>query len=95
MGVFSGQNTERRCGGTALGWSLGPHEKGKGRDEGGAQDGRLTITGAEKYARVCREGAVLGTGRSAFNFTSETEVTPSLNGKGMDLRASTLFQGRG
>jgi hypothetical protein len=38
-----------------------PREGGK--DEGGAQDGRLTMTGAEKYAEVCRGGAVLGTGR--------------------------------
>jgi hypothetical protein len=32
----------------------------RGKDEGGAQDGRLTMTGAEKYAKVYREGAVLG-----------------------------------
>ncbi len=30
-------------------------------DEGGAQDGRHTMTCAEKYADVCRERAVLGT----------------------------------
>jgi hypothetical protein len=43
---------------------LGPHERGK--NEGGAQDGRLTITSAEKYAKVCREGAALGTERCSL-----------------------------
>jgi len=36
-----------------------PYEKWKGR---GTQDRLLRMTGAEKYAKVCREGAVLGTG---------------------------------
>ena len=31
-----------------------------------AQDGRLAMTGAEKYAKVCREGAALGTGRCSL-----------------------------
>jgi hypothetical protein len=43
----------------------------RGKDERGAQDGRLTMTSVEKYAKVCREGAVLGTGRcSLMNVTS-------------------------
>jgi hypothetical protein len=36
----------------------------RGKDEGGTQDGGLTMTCAEKYAMVCREGVVLGTGSS-------------------------------
>jgi hypothetical protein len=39
----------------------------RGEDEGGAQEGRYPMSGAEKYARVCREGAVLGTG-TAYSY---------------------------
>jgi hypothetical protein len=60
---------------------LGPHEKGK--DEGGAQDGRLTMTGAEKYAEVCREGAVLGTGRCSL-------MTPSTKQGMLPLKLKRL-----
>ena len=42
----------------------GSYEKVKGRGRSPGPDGRLTMTGAEKYAKVCREGAVLGTGSS-------------------------------
>jgi hypothetical protein len=27
----------------------------RGKDEGGAQEGRYPMSGAEKYARICRE----------------------------------------
>ena len=31
---------------------------GKGKDEGGARDGRHIMTSADKYAGVCREGVL-------------------------------------
>jgi hypothetical protein len=50
---------------------FGTLQEGDRTSERGPQDGRLTITSAEKYAKVCREGAVLGTGRcSLMNVTS-------------------------